>query len=185
MAEKKAEKGKEKEAAPAEGDAKAKKSLPKGVIIAIIVGGAIVLQSAIFMVVLSKMKAKTEVTEEQIVADSLKKVEAEKAKLPPVDSTKLIYKVEDIIVNPMDGGRRLLALSIILEYKTEAFAATAKAKDGQIRDAFSKTLGSKPIEELANVLNRDHLRRELLKAVNESYGDEVVVKLFFSNFVIQ
>ncbi len=185
MAEKKADNEKGKEKGAAEGASKEKKPLPKAVIMGAIIGGAIILQSAIFMVVLGNMKAKAQVTEEQLAIEEAKRIESEKAKLPIIDSTKLVYKIEDLIINPMNGGRRLLALSVILEFRSEELAVSAKVKDGQLRDAFIKVLSAKPLDELANVLNRDHLRRELLRAVNESYGEDAAVRLFFANFVIQ
>ncbi|MBL8028542.1 MAG: flagellar basal body-associated FliL family protein [Fibrobacteres bacterium] len=195
MADKKNEEKKGKEGgAAADGAPKEKKPLPKAVLIAAIIGGAIIIQSGIFMVVLNNMKAKAVVTPEQVEVEEAKKAEEEKAAeaggaqaSPIADSTKLFYKVEDLIINPLQGGRRLLAVSVTLEFRDEAGPISAKARDGQIRDVLIKTLSAKPVDELQDIMARDHLKLEMVKGINEAFGaeEDVVIKLYISNFVLQ
>jgi flagellar FliL protein len=60
-----------------------------------------------------------------------------------------------------------------------------KAHDPEIRDVLLYVLGTKTVEELADVTRREGLKKELLAAVQKAFPDAGVLRVYFPQFVIQ
>ncbi len=70
--------------------------------------------------------------------------------------------IDNLVLNPSgSGGTRHLMLSVAVEVKDDADAEQMKARDAEVRDAVLHVLGSKTVDELADIAARDSLKLEL------------------------
>jgi len=97
-----------------------------------------------------------------------------------------VFEVEDIIVNPAGtGGTRYLSVSIGFEVKDEKTLAMLEARQPHIRDALITILGSKNIEQLTDMKQKEIARLQIKKRVSQLLATEDIVAVFFTGFVIQ
>jgi len=60
-----------------------------------------------------------------------------------------------------------------------------KARDAELRDAVLVALGSKTVEQLADMTKRDSLKIDLTKAAAKLFKKGAVKRIYFPQFVIQ
>ena len=100
-------------------------------------------------------------------------------------ATKPVHMLDNIVLNPAaSGGTRFLLLSVAFEVKSAAVLEQMKARDAELRDVVLVTLGSKTVEELADMAARESLKTEL-RAAAEKVFKKGVKRVYFPQFVIQ
>lgn len=96
-----------------------------------------------------------------------------------------VYMLDDIVVNPAHTqGLRYLITTMALELGG-ADAETIEKKEPLIRDQVITLLSGKRVEELVDMSQREHIREELLAAINGQLGRAKVRKLYFVKYVLQ
>ncbi len=97
-----------------------------------------------------------------------------------------IFEVGDVIVNPAGtGGTRFLSASIGFEVEDETTMELFKARQPQIRDALITILGSKNIEQLTDMKQKEIARLQIKKRVSKLLDTEELTAVYFTDFVIQ
>ncbi|NDY58812.1 flagellar basal body-associated FliL family protein [Desulfovibrio sulfodismutans] len=95
-----------------------------------------------------------------------------------------LVTVPTFVVNLADpSGRRYLKLSMDLEVKGGPEAIQGSMS--KIRDALLMLLSSKSVEELAGVEGKIILRKDVADRINQVLGKPVVLRVYFTDFVIQ
>jgi flagellar FliL protein len=98
---------------------------------------------------------------------------------------KPVHLLDNLVLNPAgSGGTRFLLLSVAFEVKSAAVLEQMKARDAELRDVVLVTLGSKSVEELADMHAREALKTELRTATEKTFK-KGVKRVYFPQFVIQ
>jgi flagellar FliL protein len=120
-------------------------------------------------------------------AKQSKKADGEHAK--PSDekaAPKQVYTLDNLVLNPAEsGGTRFLLLSIAFETADAALLEDLKTHDAELRDAVLVTLGSKTVEQLADMRARDGFKTELSSAALKLFKKKGALRVYFPQFVIQ
>jgi flagellar FliL protein len=97
-----------------------------------------------------------------------------------------VFEVSDVIVNPAGtGGTRFLSVSIGFELDYEETMALFESRQPQIRDALITILGSKNIEQLTDMKQKEIARLQIKKRVSQLLETDELSAIYFTNFVIQ
>ena len=97
-----------------------------------------------------------------------------------------MYVIDNIVLNPAgSGGTRFLMLSLALELKAADAAAKLQSREPEVRDVVLRVLGSKTVEELADMAARDSLKSELRTEIGSLVGKRSVRRVYLPQFVIQ
>ena len=92
--------------------------------------------------------------------------------------------IPTFVVNLADSsGRRYLKLSMDLEVKGPG--EPVQAVMSKIRDALLMLLSSKTAEELAGIEGKITLRKDIADRINQVLGKPIVLRVYFTDFVIQ
>jgi flagellar FliL protein len=96
------------------------------------------------------------------------------------------WPIENLVLNPAgSNGTRFLMVNATFEMKDEAAKEAAKDKEPEARDIILALLGKKSIDELADIGQREQIKKEVLAAVAPMFPKGTVTKVFFPQFVIQ
>lgn len=99
---------------------------------------------------------------------------------------KPMHTIDNLVLNPSgSGGTRYLMLSVAVEVKDDAVAEQMKARDAEVRDAVLHVLGSKTVDELADIAARDSLKLELRDSIRGLFRKKAVRRVYLPQFVIQ
>lgn len=99
---------------------------------------------------------------------------------------KNVHTLDNLVLNPAgSNGTRFLLLTIALEVKNEAVLEEMKSRDAELRDAVLATLGSKSVEQLAELSAREALKGELRDVSAKLFKPGAVKRVYFPQFVIQ
>ncbi len=173
---------KEKKANPGNGEKKAKKSgSPKKVIMIWV--PLFLLQLVLSYVIVVKIFKKKAIQQEAAAAQmtTKKKKGASVSKTPGE-----IYLVEDVIANPKNTeGRHFVNVSVGLEEGKKNIGDELKNRDPQIRDILIDIFVSKTIQQMDDVSDKDSLKSEISRRLNELLGEGSIRHVYFSNFIIQ
>jgi flagellar FliL protein len=102
------------------------------------------------------------------------------------EATAKVFLLDNMVLNPANSnGQRFLLVSIALRLKDAATEEDLKARDAEVRDALLKVLGTKEVEELSDISQRDALKDELRKALDAVVKPGAIKGLYFPQFVIQ
>lgn len=98
-----------------------------------------------------------------------------------------VHTLDNLVLNPAEsGGTRFLLLSISFQAKDAAVLETMKARDAELRDMVLVTIGNRTVEQLADMAQRDSIKKELRVAAGKLLKKKTAVKrIFFPQFVIQ
>jgi len=92
--------------------------------------------------------------------------------------------IPTFVVNLADpSGRRYLKISMDLEVKGPP--EPVQGSMSKIRDALLMLLSSKAAEDLAGAEGKITLRKEVADRINQVLGKPVVLRVYFTDFVIQ
>jgi flagellar FliL protein len=98
----------------------------------------------------------------------------------------IVYKVENIIVNPAGSeGTRFLMASVAFELPDDKVEARLRDHDYMVRDAIIAVLERQSLDALTRPGSRDSLRLRLAQAVSPLAGVRTRLNVFLPQFVIQ
>ena len=102
------------------------------------------------------------------------------------DAVTQVHIIDNLIVNPAgSNGTRYLIASIALAPGSGGSIEDLDARDVELRDALLRLLGSKTVEVLSDIAQRDALTEEMLTTLDEMLGEGVVQRVFLPQFMIQ
>jgi flagellar protein FliL len=98
-----------------------------------------------------------------------------------------IYTISDLVLNPAgSGGTRFLMLSVAFDMKDSAGVEALKQRDAEIKDAVLALVGSKTVDQLAEVSAREPLKVEIRDLVGRlTKKPKAIKRVSFPQFVIQ
>lgn len=95
-------------------------------------------------------------------------------------------KLPTFLVNLYDPlGRRYIKLDVELELVSPEVAKEIELQNARIRDSMIMLLSSKTHSELSTPEGKHILRNEILDRINQILGGPKVVRVFFTDLVIQ
>lgn len=96
------------------------------------------------------------------------------------------YNIESIVVNPAGtGGTRYLSCGISFEMANSSDVKAFEAKAAQVKDILITILSSKTVDELADIRQRNQMRRQILVVVNKFMAPTQAKAVFLTDFVLQ
>lgn len=115
------------------------------------------------------------------------KISEASAKSKP-EELRIIYPLESFIVNLMDNtgsGKRYLKATIELEIGGEAEKKKLESYKTQMKDTVLMLLSSRSFEEIKTVEGKLDLKQVILFRINQMMGENIVQKIYFTEFVVQ
>lgn len=95
------------------------------------------------------------------------------------------FTIESIVVNPAEtGGTRYLSCSVSFEV-AKADLSVFKEKQVKIKDILITILSSKTVDELADIKQRNDMRKQILAVVNRYVAPAQADAVFLTDFVLQ
>lgn len=174
-----------------------------GVIGLVAIVAAFMIATKVLKPMLARSSAPTEQQAEPTPAPVEKKEEAkaeDKAEAKPEEPKKHgeggegeggaeatnYYNIESIVVNPAGtGGTRYLSCGISFEMASPEDAKVFKSKEAQVKDLLITILSSKTVDELADIAQRNQMRRQILAIVNRFLAPTQAKAVFLTDFVLQ
>lgn len=105
---------------------------------------------------------------------------------PIKGSESAVHLMENLVLNPAgSGGSRFLLLSVAIETGSSAVQATMTTRDAELRDIILTSLGTKTVDQLTDIANREGIKKELNTAIAARFGKSAVKRLYFPQFVVQ
>jgi flagellar FliL protein len=96
------------------------------------------------------------------------------------------YNLESIVVNPAGtGGTRYLSCGISFEMAGAEDVKIFEAKAAQVKDILITILSSKTVDELADIRQRNQMRRQILTIVNRFLAPTQAKAVYLTDFVLQ
>ena len=96
--------------------------------------------------------------------------------------------LDSFIINLMDksgSGKRYLKVGIILEISRQEQRSAVEKFKPQIRDTILLLLSSKSFDDVATIAGKRALKRGILNSVNKYLASGRVLRVYFSDFVVQ
>jgi flagellar FliL protein len=116
-------------------------------------------------------------------AEGLDPAEAEAAEPGTVAP---VHLMENLVLNPAgSGGSRFLLLSVAIEAGNAAMEADMTVRDAELRDIILTSLGTKTVDQLTEIANREGIKNEVQAAIAARFGKSAVKRLYFPQFVVQ
>lgn len=96
------------------------------------------------------------------------------------------FDLEQIIVNPAEtNGQRYLLVELSLELVNKDGIELVKENRSKIRNNLIKHLSAHSVSELQGVKEKEDLRIELVRIINQAIGRRSVRNLYYSKYVMQ
>ncbi len=96
------------------------------------------------------------------------------------------FRVDNMVLNPAQtAGTRFLLTSVVAELDDPEAVASLEAKEAEVRDRLMALLGSRTVDQLTDVGQRDELKGEVARALEGIVAPAKVTAVFFPTFVIQ
>lgn len=96
------------------------------------------------------------------------------------------FALEPFVVNLADPlGRRFLKISMEFEVKDEQAMTMMENNLPRIKDAVLLLLSSKTYNDLARMEDKILLKKEIVERLNQIMGKPLVLRVYFTEFVIQ
>jgi flagellar FliL protein len=97
-----------------------------------------------------------------------------------------IFALEPFIVNIYDGQElRYLKVKVEMEMASPAVKPELDGRLAAMRDAILVVLTSKTLQDIQDIQGKNQLREEILTAVSKIVAQGKVIKIYFTDFVIQ
>ena len=97
-----------------------------------------------------------------------------------------VHLMENLVLNPAgSGGSRFLLLSVAIEASSSTMEADMTARDAELRDIILTSLGTKTVDQLTDIANREGIKNEVQTAIIARFGKSSVKRLYFPQFVVQ
>ena len=104
------------------------------------------------------------------------------------EKVSIICPLKSFVVNLFDKrgiGKRYLKITMILEVETEEDSLKIEENMPQLRDTILILLSSLSLKEINSMEAKLALKHEILLRVNQLLGNNIVHKLYFTEFVVQ
>ncbi len=98
---------------------------------------------------------------------------------------KFIFQTGDIIVNPADGGVRLMLINLGFDVPKEEMLTELQEKKPIVNDAIINLIGQKRLHELMNVKMKPKLKEEIKKMMKEKFPDIKITEIYYNKYIIQ
>jgi len=96
------------------------------------------------------------------------------------------FNIESIVVNPAEtGGTRYLSCGISFEMAGADDVKIFESKAAQVKDILITILSSKTVDELADIRQRNQMRRQILTIVNRFLAPTQAKAVYLTDFVLQ
>ncbi|MCX6830599.1 MAG: flagellar basal body-associated FliL family protein [candidate division Zixibacteria bacterium] len=96
------------------------------------------------------------------------------------------FNIESIVVNPAGtGGTRYLSCGISFEMAGAEDVKIFESKAAQVKDILITILSSKTVDELADIRQRNQMRRQILTIVNRFLAPTQAKAVYLTDFVLQ
>ncbi len=96
------------------------------------------------------------------------------------------FNIESIVVNPAGtGGTRYLSCGISFEMTGAEDVKIFESKAAQVKDILITILSSKTVDELADIRQRNQMRRQILTIVNRFLAPTQAKAVYLTDFVLQ
>ncbi len=97
-----------------------------------------------------------------------------------------IFPLEPFIVNIYDGQElRYLKVKVELEMVGPAIKSEIEGRLAPIRDSILILLSAKTLQDVQDVQGKNALKDEILGAINKNLPPGKIVKIYFTDFVVQ
>lgn len=97
-----------------------------------------------------------------------------------------IFPLEPFIVNIYDGQElRYLKVKVELEMVNPAIKSEIDGRLAPIRDSILILLSAKTLQDVQDVQGKNALKDEILSAINKNLPPGKIVKIYFTDFVVQ
>ena len=97
-----------------------------------------------------------------------------------------VHLMENLVLNPAgSGGSRFLLLSVAIEAGSSTMEADMTARDAELRDIILTSLGTKTVDQLTDIANREGIKSEVHAAIAARFGKSSIKRLYFPQFVVQ
>jgi len=97
-----------------------------------------------------------------------------------------IFPLEPFIVNIYDGQElRYLKVKVELEMVGPAIKAEIEGRLAPIRDSVLILLSAKTLQDIQDVQGKNALKDEIMGAINRNLPPGKIVKVYFTDFVVQ
>ncbi len=98
----------------------------------------------------------------------------------------VMHQIDNLVLNPAGtGGTRFLMVTVAIEVRDAAVNQQMNDRDAEVRDQALQLLGSKTVDQLADVGQRVALRRELKDRLSKLFAPGAIRQIYFPQFVIQ
>jgi len=99
----------------------------------------------------------------------------------------VVHMMENLVLNPSgSNGTRFLIVAVAAEVKDDKVKEEMSGRDAEMRDAVLRLLGERTVDQLADMSQRDGMKRELMDSLNVRLARKDAVKrVYFPQFVIQ
>lgn len=96
------------------------------------------------------------------------------------------YPLSDIVVNPANtNGQRFAVVGMSLEVKHTNDIPLIQQRELQVRERLSTIIAGKSVAQLTSLEEREAMRLELTRAINETIGTDSVRNLYFTKYIMQ
>lgn len=100
--------------------------------------------------------------------------------------SSVTHKIENIVLNPAGtNGTRFLMVSAAFQVKNAETGVLMKEHEEEIRDHMLALLSKKTVDELADATQRDAIKKEVLDVVAPLFPKGALLKVLFTQFVVQ
>jgi len=97
-----------------------------------------------------------------------------------------IFPLDPFIVNIYDGQElRYLKVKVELEMVAPGIKAEIDGRIAPIRDSVLILLSAKTLQDIQDVQGKNALKEEILGAINKNISPGKIVKIYFTDFVVQ
>lgn len=98
----------------------------------------------------------------------------------------IIYSMEPIVVNLFDPtGRRYLQVGLALELGDKKLEEEIKNNEPKIKDVVIRVLSSKTPEDVLQPEAKDMIKNELLQKINSALGEEIVLNVYITQYIVE
>ncbi len=111
--------------------------------------------------------------------------ETKKSKKSKPKETVFI-EFDPVIVNLMDpSGKRYLQVKMSLEVADKKVEEELKKKEPLIKDLVLTILSGKTVEDVIAPDAREKIKAEILKKANEELGEELILNIYITQFIVE
>lgn len=96
------------------------------------------------------------------------------------------YTLDEFILNLNDSsGRRYIKTKLVLSYENEKDVIILEKNMPQMRDLIISIMRVKTTDEMMDVDKTEKLKNEIIENLNILLGNEIIINVYFNDFLIQ